>query len=88
MSELCQFVDVCIGNEEDAETCLGFKAAHSDITKGELNLDGYKDVFNQMQAKFNFKFIASSFELASTKKISVWIYRYGTLYFIFSLLTN
>src|SRR5436189_2270187 len=45
MSELCQFVDVCIGNEEDAKTCLGFKAAHSDITKGELNLDGYKDVF-------------------------------------------
>src|SRR5690606_33355519 len=36
MTELCQYVDVCIGNEEDAETCLGFKSAGTDITKGEL----------------------------------------------------
>jgi 2-dehydro-3-deoxygluconokinase len=72
MSELCQFVDVCIGNEEDAETCLGFKAAHSDITKGELNLDGYKDVFNQMQAKFNFKFIASSLRESYSASDNGW----------------
>ena len=45
MTKLCQYVDVCIGNEEDADTTLGFKAANSDITKGELNLEGYKDVF-------------------------------------------
>ena len=25
MKPLMQFVDVCIGNEEDAELCLGFK---------------------------------------------------------------
>ncbi len=72
MSELCQYVDVCIGNEEDAETCLGFKAAHSDITKGELNLDGYKDVFNQMQAKFNFKFIASSLRESYSASDNGW----------------
>ena len=60
MTGLCEFVDVCIGNEEDADTTLGFKAAHTDVTKGELNLDGFKDVFKQMQAKFGFKFIASS----------------------------
>ena len=60
MTELCQFVDVCIGNEEDADLCLGFKAADTDVTKGELNLDGFKDVFQQMKAKFGFKFIASS----------------------------
>ena len=61
-----------IGNEEDAETCLGFKAAHSDITKGELNLDGYKDVFNQMQAKFNFKFIASSLRESYSASDNGW----------------
>ena len=26
MTNLCQYVDVCIGNEEDAETTFGFKA--------------------------------------------------------------
>src|SRR3954462_11319800 len=45
MTRLCQYVDVCIGNEEDAETTLGFKPERTDITKGELNLDGYKSIF-------------------------------------------
>jgi len=72
MSELCQYVDVCIGNEEDAETCLGFKAAHSDVTKGELNLDGYKDVFHQMKAKFGFKFIASSLRESYSASDNGW----------------
>src|SRR5712675_2938851 len=49
MTRLCQYVDICIGNEEDAETSLGFKAEGTDITKGELNLEGYKDVFKQMK---------------------------------------
>src|SRR6195952_2781014 len=72
MTELCQYVDVCIGNEEDADTCLGFKAAHTDVTKGELNLDGFKDVFNQMQAKFNFKFIASSLRESYSASDNGW----------------
>ena len=54
MTRLCQYVDVCIGNEEDAETTLGFKAANTDVTKGELNIEGYKEVFRQMKDKFGF----------------------------------
>ena len=60
MTELCKYVDVCIGNEEDAETTLGFKSEGTDITKGELNLDGYKSFFKQMKEKFGFKYIAST----------------------------
>ncbi|HMU47164.1 MAG TPA: sugar kinase [Chitinophagaceae bacterium] len=72
MTKLCQYVDVCIGNEEDAETTLGFKAAHTDITKGELNLDGYKDVFKQMKEKFGFKFIASSLRESYSASDNGW----------------
>jgi 2-dehydro-3-deoxygluconokinase len=72
MTKLCQFVDVCIGNEEDADTTLGFKAAHTDITKGELNLDGYKDVFRQMKEKFGFKFIASSLRESHSASDNGW----------------
>ena len=72
MSKLCQHVDVCIGNEEDADTTLGFKAAHTDITKGELNLDGYKDVFKQMKEKFGFKFIASSLRESFSASDNGW----------------
>lgn len=72
MSHLCQFVDVCIGNEEDAETTLGFQAAKTDITKGELDLAGYKDVFLQMKKKFNFKFIASSLRESFSASDNAW----------------
>lgn len=72
MTGLCEFVDVCIGNEEDADLCLGFKAAHTDVTKGELNLDGFKDVFKQMKDKFGFKFIASSLRESHSASDNGW----------------
>lgn len=72
MTRLCAYVDVCIGNEEDAEISLGFKAAHSDITKGELNLDGYKDVCRQMKESLGFKFIASSLRESYSASDNGW----------------
>lgn len=72
MTRLCQYVDVCIGNEEDADTSLGFTAGNTDVTKGELHLDGYKDVFNQMKAKFGFKYIASSLRESYSASDNGW----------------
>lgn len=72
MSRLCQYVDVCIGNEEDADTTLGFKAEGTDITKGELNLDGYKSVFRQMKDKFGFKYIASTLRESHSASDNGW----------------
>src|SRR4026207_215690 len=72
MSRLCQYVDVCIGNEEDADTTLGFKAKGTDVTKGELNLEGFKDVFKQMKDKFGFKFIASSLRESHSASDNGW----------------
>jgi 2-dehydro-3-deoxygluconokinase len=72
MTRLCQYVDVCIGNEEDADTTLGFKAKNTDVTKGELNLDGFKDVFKQMKEKFGFKFIASSLRESHSASDNGW----------------
>ena len=72
MSKLCQHVDVCIGNEEDADTTLGFKAKDTDVTKGELDLEGFKDVFHQMKEKFGFKFIASSLRESHSASDNGW----------------
>ncbi|MBK0382843.1 sugar kinase [Pedobacter sp. SD-b] len=72
MTDLCQYVDVCIGNEEDADTSLGFKAGDTDVTKGELNLDGFKDVCKQMKAKFNFKYIASTLRESHSASDNGW----------------
>lgn len=72
MTKLCAYVDVCIGNEEDADTTLGFKAEGTDVTKGELNLDGYKSVFKQMKEKFGFKYIASTLRESHSASDNGW----------------
>jgi 2-dehydro-3-deoxygluconokinase len=72
MTRLCQYVDVCIGNEEDTDTMLGFKAAGTDVTKGELNLDGYKSVFKQMKDKFGFKYITSTLRESHNASDNGW----------------
>ena len=44
MKPLMPYVDVCIGNEEDAELCLGFKP-EANVEAGETNAEGYKGIF-------------------------------------------
>ena len=52
-------VDVCIGNEEDAELCLGFKP-DADVEGGETNAAGYEGIFKQMKETFGFKYVVST----------------------------
>lgn len=58
MDELCQFVDVCIANEEDAADVFGIHAADTDVTAGEVNQTGYKDVARQLADHFGFETVA------------------------------
>lgn len=58
MGELCRYVDVCIANEEDAADVFGIRAAHSDVTAGELNRAGYQDVARQLAQRFAFEMVA------------------------------
>jgi len=58
MSELMPFVDVCIGNEEDAEDVFGIKAEDSDIKKGSLSRAGYMSVAKRLTDRFGFKKVA------------------------------
>ncbi len=72
MSNLMQYVDVCIGNEEDAEKVLGFKPGNTDVTGGNLELDGYKDIFRQMVEKFNFEYVISSLRVSHSASDNGW----------------
>lgn len=60
MRPLMEYVDVCIGNEEDADLTLGFKPAKTDVTSGKLNIDGYKAIFKEMKETFGFEMVATS----------------------------
>lgn len=72
MTKLMKYVDVCIGNEEDAEKCLGFKPGETDVTSGDLELDGYKDIFTKMKDKFGFKYIATSLRQSYSASDNGW----------------
>lgn len=72
MTNLMQYVDVCIGNEEDAEKVLGFKPGNTDVTSGELELAGYKDIFEQMVEKFNFSYVISSLRVSHSASDNGW----------------
>ena len=72
MTGLMKYVDVCIGNEEDAELVRGFKPGKTDVTSGELELAGYKSIFEQMVAKFNFKYAISSLRVSHSASDNGW----------------
>lgn len=58
MGQLCKYVDVCIANEEDAADVFGIHAANTDVTAGEVNHEGYKDVAKQLADRFGFEKVA------------------------------
>jgi 2-dehydro-3-deoxygluconokinase len=59
MRPLMQYVDVCIGNEEDAELCLGFKP-EANVEAGQTGAEGYKGIFQAMAKEFGFRYVAST----------------------------
>lgn len=58
MAELVPYVDLLIANEEDAADVFGIRAAKSDVTKGEIDLEGYRDVAKQLIDRFCVKKVA------------------------------
>lgn len=71
MRPLMQYVDVCIGNEEDAELCLGFKP-EADINSGDTNAEGYKEVFRGMAEEFGFKYVVSTLRESFSASHNGW----------------
>ena len=55
MKPLMQYVDIAIGNEEDAEKSLGVAAEGVDVTSGELDVEVYRNVVNTLVERFGFK---------------------------------
>jgi len=58
MTSLMKYVDVVVGNEEDAEKVFGITAKGSDITAGKLQTEGYKEVAKTLVDRFALKMAA------------------------------
>jgi 2-dehydro-3-deoxygluconokinase len=72
MGRLMKYVDVCIGNEEDAEKCLGFKPAGTNIENAELGLSGYEKIFKEMKEKFGFKYVVTTLRESYSASDNGW----------------
>ncbi len=77
MSELMQYVDVCIANEQDASDVFGINAAHTDIDSGNLDYDAYIDVARQLTKRFGFKKVAITLRGSLSASRNTWA---GMLY--------
>ena len=71
MRPLMQYVDVCIGNEEDAELCLGFKP-DADVEGGQTDAAGYEGIFKQMREQFGFKYVVSTLRESFSATFNGW----------------
>lgn len=71
MRPLMQYVDVCIGNEEDAELCLDFKP-DANVEAGLTDAEGYKGIFRKMAEEFNFKYVISTLRESYSASHNGW----------------
>lgn len=71
MRPLMKYVDVCIGNEEDAQLCLGFKP-EADIEGGQTDALGYHHIFEQMANEFDFKYVVSTLRESYSASHNGW----------------
>lgn len=84
MGRICNYVDVCIANEEDAADVFAIKAANTDVTSGVVNHDGYKDVARQLADRFGFTKVAITLRESISANDNNWsamLYEGGAYYF-------
>lgn len=84
MGELCKHVDVCIANEEDAADVFGIRASNTDVTKGQVNREGYQDVARQLTDRFGFERVAITLRESISANDNNWsamLYEKGRTFF-------
>ena len=72
MSELCEYIDYCIANEEDAKDVFGIEADNTDIYGGKLDREGYISVAKKLTDRFNFKGVAITLRESKSANDNDW----------------
>lgn len=71
MKPLMKYVDVCIGNEEDAKLCLGY-VPQADVEGGKTDAEGYYGIFKGMAEEFGFKYVVSTLRESYSASHNGW----------------
>lgn len=72
MAELCQYVDVCIANEEDAQDVFGICAEATNITGGKVSYEGYHQVAEKLAERFGFQKVAMTLRTSLSASDNKW----------------
>lgn len=84
MKKLMPYVDVCIGNEEDAEKVLGIKIEDNNVESANLNRSGYEYVAKEICKRYGCKYVAITLResySASRNGWSAMLYNNNNAYF-------
>ena len=84
MGELCNYIDYCIANEEDAKDVFGIEADNTDNYGGKLDREGYISVAKKLTDRFNFKGVAITLRESLSANDNNWsgmLYTDGKAYF-------
>jgi 2-dehydro-3-deoxygluconokinase len=77
MTELMRYVDVCIGNEEDAENVFEIKANNTDVLSGSVDHKSYEEVAKKISNQFGCKYVAITLRTSLSASTNKWA---GMLY--------
>ena len=72
MTELLEYADICIANEEDAKDVFGIEAENTDITGGKLNKEGYISVASQLASRFGLEKVAITLRSSISASDNDW----------------
>ncbi len=82
MKQLTKYVDVCIGNEEDAQFALGIDI-NSDVNSGKLDISEYERIAKYIEKEYGCKYIAFSLRESISANLNGWsafLYNNGKSY--------
>lgn len=77
MTKLMKYVDVCIGNEEDADNVFGIRADNTDVLSGSVDHKSYEEVAKKINNQFGCKYVAITLRTSLSASINKWA---GMLY--------
>lgn len=72
MKQLMQYVDVCIGNEEDYQNTLGITPLGSEVEKGVIAHHGYQSLLEQVHKQYNLTYAAVSLRHSYSASRNGW----------------
>jgi 2-dehydro-3-deoxygluconokinase len=72
MRPMMEYVDVVVANEEDVQSVLGLEVHGTDVTRGALNLDGYRDVAQRVAREFNVSTVAITLRESRSASENGW----------------